>query len=78
MENFNKKISNNFFEKPIGWNYLSQPLITNEKISKFESKKLVWIPDPVNGFVAAEIRAIKSSDQLIIVTQDGSEVYYIF
>lgn len=45
-----------------------------QKVSrKFGIKKNVWVADAKEGFVAAEIKASKG-DQLIIVTEEGVEV----
>lgn len=40
---------------------------------KFDPKKNVWVPDPEEGFVAAEIRRAKDESQLVVVTERGQQ-----
>uniref|UniRef100_A0A0M3ITC2 Myosin N-terminal SH3-like domain-containing protein n=1 Tax=Ascaris lumbricoides TaxID=6252 RepID=A0A0M3ITC2_ASCLU len=39
---------------------------------KFDSKKNVWISDPHEGFIAAEIKSTKG-DTIVVVTSKGAE-----
>lgn len=44
---------------------------------KFDSKKNVWISDPHEGFIAAEIKSAKG-DTIVVVTSKGAEVSATF
>uniref|UniRef100_A0A1I7XKR3 Myosin N-terminal SH3-like domain-containing protein n=1 Tax=Heterorhabditis bacteriophora TaxID=37862 RepID=A0A1I7XKR3_HETBA len=39
----------------------------------FDSKKNVWVPDPEDGFVAAEIQSVQG-DQVTVTTAKGTSV----
>uniref|UniRef100_A0A915A8A2 Myosin N-terminal SH3-like domain-containing protein n=2 Tax=Parascaris TaxID=6254 RepID=A0A915A8A2_PARUN len=63
------------YENDPGWVYLRQSpeqvhLAATTK--KFDSKKNVWISDPQEGFIAAEIKSTKG-DTIVVVTNKGAE-----
>ncbi|CAI4223566.1 unnamed protein product [Auanema sp. JU1783] len=61
-------------EQDPGWQFLrqSKEQILANTTKKFDSKKNVWIADPEDGFVAAEIKSSKG-DATTVVTSKGQE-----
>jgi myosin heavy chain 6/7 len=63
------------FENDEGYKYLA--VSRDEKLGyttkPFDSKKNRWVPDPEDGFVAAEIKSQKG-DMVTLVTSKGNEV----
>ncbi|KAI1730163.1 myosin head (motor domain) domain-containing protein [Ditylenchus destructor] len=56
------------------WQFLRQSDEQKMKAStkKFDSKKNVWVVDPDDGFISAEIKSTKG-DQFVVVTSKGNE-----
>ena len=46
-----------------------------DQSKKFDSKKNVWIPDPTDVYIAAEIKTLKG-DNVVVVTKQGNEVNF--
>ncbi|CAB3397331.1 unnamed protein product [Caenorhabditis bovis] len=61
-------------ESDPGWQYLRQSAeqLLAATTKKFDSKKNVWIADPEEGFIAAEIKSTKG-DTITVVTSKGAE-----
>ncbi|VDK52965.1 unnamed protein product [Anisakis simplex] len=62
------------YENDPGWVYLRQSpeQLLAATTKKFDSKKNVWVADPEEGFVAAEIKSSKG-DKIVVVTTKGTE-----
>ncbi|KIH63296.1 myosin head, partial [Ancylostoma duodenale] len=62
------------YEDDPAWPFLrqSQEQLLAATTKKFDSKKNVWVADPEEGFVAAEIKSSKG-DNITIVTSKGNE-----
>lgn len=63
-----------YFSDP-GWVYLRQSpeQALADQTKPYDSKKNVWIADPDEGYIAAEIKAIKG-DMCTVTTAKGNEV----
>ncbi|PAV91412.1 hypothetical protein WR25_06397 isoform A [Diploscapter pachys] len=61
-------------ETDAGWQFLrqSQEQMLASMTKKFDSKKNIWIADPEDGFIAAEIKSSKG-DTHVVVTAKGVE-----
>ena len=57
-----------------GWQYLRQKMedALKDQTKPYDSKKNVWIADPDEGYIAAEIKATKG-DMVTVVTAKGNE-----
>ena len=40
---------------------------------KYDPKKSVWVPDPDEGFLAAEVKSTKDDRLVVVVTSKGNE-----
>ncbi|CAJ0592060.1 unnamed protein product [Cylicocyclus nassatus] len=62
------------FQNDPSWPFLrqSQEQLLAATTKKFDSKKNIWIADPEEGFIAAEIKSSKG-DNLTVVTSKGNE-----
>ncbi|KAI1727504.1 myosin head (motor domain) domain-containing protein [Ditylenchus destructor] len=61
-------------ENDPGWQYLrmSREKMIEEQSKPYDSKKNVWVPDPEEGFVAAEVKGAKG-EEINVVTVKGNE-----
>lgn len=50
-----------------------QYLRVQDQSKKYDSKKNVWVSDPEEGYIAAEIKSAKG-DMVTVVTAKGDEV----
>lgn len=68
-------MANSDFEKDPGYQYLgiSREARAESANRPFDSKKNVWVPDPEDGFVAAEIQSVQG-DQVTVITAKGTSV----
>ncbi|EPB73264.1 myosin head [Ancylostoma ceylanicum] len=68
-------MSNSDFEQDPGFQYLgmSREARAASAARPFDSKKNVWVPDPEEGFIAAEIQSVQG-DQVTVVTAKGNTV----
>jgi myosin protein heavy chain len=62
------------YETDPGWQYLKQDMAKAlaDQTKKYDSKKNVWISDPEEGYIAAEIKSAKG-DMVTVVTLKGDE-----
>uniref|UniRef100_A0A915I615 Myosin N-terminal SH3-like domain-containing protein n=1 Tax=Romanomermis culicivorax TaxID=13658 RepID=A0A915I615_ROMCU len=63
-----------FIENDEGWPFLkvSEEQAIRDSTRPYDSKKNVWVPDPEDGFVTAEVRGSKG-DLVSVVTDKGNE-----
>jgi myosin heavy chain 6/7 len=61
-------------ESDPGWQFLrlSREKMLEETSRPYDSKKNCWVPDPEEGYVAAEIKST-TGDQVTVVTVKGNE-----
>lgn len=66
------------YMKDPGWQYLklSPEEVLKNQSRPYDSKKNVWIPDPEDGYIAAEIKSTKG-DMVTLTTSKGGEVITI-
>ncbi|VDK54121.1 unnamed protein product [Cylicostephanus goldi] len=59
----------NEYEKDPGWKYLrlSKEEMDKEHNQPYDSKKNVWVPDPEEGYVAAEVKSRKGDNVTVMV-----------
>ena len=55
--------------------FLKALALQSEAAKKYDAKKSVWVPDPEDGFIAADIKSNKG-DQYIVYTAKGNEVRF--
>ncbi|CAD5211296.1 unnamed protein product [Bursaphelenchus okinawaensis] len=62
-------------EKDPGWQYLrlTREQMLEEQSKPYDSKKNCWVPDPEDGYVAAEIKST-SGDDVTVVSSKGNEI----
>ncbi|RCN23888.1 myosin SH3-like domain protein, partial [Ancylostoma caninum] len=57
------------YEKDPGWQYLR---LTKEQMHKeqsrpYDSKKNVWVPDPEEGYIAADVKSTKGDNVTVVI-----------
>ncbi|KAK6055867.1 myosin head [Cooperia oncophora] len=57
------------YEKDPGWQYLkrSREQMLKDQSQPYDSKKNVWVPDPEDGYVAAEIKSTKGDNVVVTI-----------
>uniref|UniRef100_A0A915EIQ5 Uncharacterized protein n=1 Tax=Ditylenchus dipsaci TaxID=166011 RepID=A0A915EIQ5_9BILA len=62
------------YESDPGWKYLkrTREQILEDQSRPYDSKKNMWIPDPEEGYTAADVKSIKG-DTATVVIQGGTE-----
>jgi hypothetical protein len=61
-------------ENDPGWPYvrLNRDDLAKDQTRPFNAKTAVWVPDPEEGFIAAEIKSAKG-DLTTVLTEKGEE-----
>ncbi|CAJ0579471.1 unnamed protein product, partial [Mesorhabditis spiculigera] len=67
------------YERDPGWQFLrrSREQMLKDQSTPYDSKKNVWVPDPEDGFVAAEITSSTPND-VTVITAKGNQVIAYF
>ncbi|CAJ0566249.1 unnamed protein product, partial [Mesorhabditis spiculigera] len=65
------------YERDPGWQFLrrSREQMLKDQSTPYDSKKNVWVPDPEDGFVAAEITSSTPNDVTVITAKGNQQTF---